>query len=648
VTKPDVVALLQTALALHQMGQVHQAERIYRDVIAIDANNANALNLLGLIVQDRGDLGEAERFFKAASAHSPQAPSFHFNLATVLTLKKDLSGALDAYARAIACDPSFAEAYLNRGVLYYAQQYFDDALKDFQKATTLAPQDARGYFNQGRSEVELSKSVRAEASLRRAIQLQPGYSEASLALADVLVGMSRVSEAIVVLRDQLKFKSDAACFSALGNLLRKSGDWDAALAAHRSAVAMNADDVLILHNYGATLFEAARFVEAEAVFYRAITRDPSFTKSYEGLAKTQEFLGLPDKAIETLRQALHRNPTSSDMRLKLAYRCLARGSFGEGWEYYESRFSTSDKRQTPRATPPPFWKGEDLRDKCILIWTEQGPGDEILYASIIPDVIARASHCIIECSPRLEPVFSRSFPRATVRSSGGSYAPAGTHRSIDYQTPAASLGQYFRCEFARFPNRQAFLRADPVRVASLRARYKALQPGNLLVGIAWRSANSEIGVAKSTELTDWADVLRVPRVTFINFQYGDSSEDLAEVRKTVGIQVFQDPKIDPLEDLEGFFAQVGAMDLVISTSNTTIHAAGSLGVPVWLLLSGSPGGLWYWFGEGNNSPWYPSLRCIRQDAHVTDSFNKFSFSAALSIAREDLNKCAISAAARLS
>jgi len=100
-------------------------------------------------------------------------------------------------------------------------------------------------------------------------------------------------------------------------------------------------------------------------------------------------------------------------------------------------------------------------------------------------------------------------------------------------------------------------------------------------------------------------------VMFVNLQYGDCTQEIAEVRDKLGVEIHQDPEIDALTDVDGFFAQVAAMDLVISTSNTAVHVAGSMNIPTWLLLPHGRGALWYWFLRREDSPWYPSVRILR-------------------------------------
>jgi hypothetical protein len=231
---------------------------------------------------------------------------------------------------------------------------------------------------------------------------------------------------------------------------------------------------------------------------------------------------------------------------------------------------------------------------------------------MVPDAIAAAKRVIFVCSERLVPLMRRSFPAAKVVVRKEPLPPEAVDPSIDFQMSQSELGLAFRRDWSAFPNRYHFLKADTARQNALRAKYQALRPGARLVGISWRSRNYEVGWLKGPGLTAWRSLLSTPGdVAFINLQYGDCQEELREVSTSLGTDVIHDPDVDPLKDMDLFAAQVGAMDLVISTSNTTVHTAGGLGVPTWVLLPQGRGRMWYWFRDREDSPWYPSLRLFR-------------------------------------
>jgi len=209
------------------------------------------------------------------------------------------------------------------------------------------------------------------------------------------------------------------------------------------------------------------------------------------------------------------------------------------------------------------------------------------------------------------PIFARSFPQAKVAGYENQAAPVTPAGACDYQISAPSLGQFVRQDVADFPRHTGYLKADPARTAALRARYEALAPSNRIVGLSWRSKNAVIGESKSADLSTWTGILTTPGVTFVNLQYGGCAADLSAVKEALGVDIFHDGDVDPLKNMDDFFAQVAAMDAVVSTSNTTVHVAGALGVPTWLILMRGPVSMWYWFLTGEQSPWYPSVRIAR-------------------------------------
>ena len=97
----------------------------------------------------------------------------------------------------------------------------------------------------------------------------------------------------------------------------------------------------------------------------------------------------------------------------------------------------------------------------------------------------------------------------------------------------------------------------------------------------------------------------------VDLQYGDSDMDRAQFEAETGVSVIRDKEIDSLKDLDGFAAQVAAMDLIVSISNTTVHVAGALGVPAWVLLPNAP--MWRWMIDRDDTPWYPLVRLFRQN-----------------------------------
>jgi len=183
----------------------------------------------------------------------------------------------------------------------------------------------------------------------------------------------------------------------------------------------------------------------------------------------------------------------------------------------------------------------------------------------------------------------------------------------DFQAPLGSLGRWLRRSFDCFPRHQGYLKPDPGRVAAYRSRLRERARGaSLCVGISWTSANKDFGQDKSTGLADWQGLLRTPGCSFVNLQYGDTAAERAAAEKLAGVRIEHLADLDLYMDLDGLAALCAACDLVITVSNVTVHVAGAVGCPAWLVLPRFNGRLWYWFLDRTDSPWYPSVRIFDQ------------------------------------
>jgi hypothetical protein len=295
---------------------------------------------------------------------------------------------------------------------------------------------------------------------------------------------------------------------------------------------------------------------------------------------------------------------------------LKRGNLPTGWELYQSRFGAvgwKDERTLPA------YEGQSLANLRLVVWPEQGLGEQILFASLLPELIERAGKVYIESKPRLAKILARSFPQAVVIAQEKEDRPLVPPADAQRQSPLASMARFLRPDFASFRRHTGYLRPDPTSVATLRARYEKLAAGRRIVGLSWRSANASYGRDKSIHLTDWCELLQTPGVMFVSLQYGDHRAELADVRQALGLNIYEDREIDPSGDLDPVFAQIAALDLVVSTSNTAVHAAGALNVPCWVALPRGTGTFWYWFLNRDDSPWYPSLRLFRQAADAASA-----------------------------
>jgi Flp pilus assembly protein TadD len=410
-------------------------------------------------------------------------------------------------------------------------------------------------------------------------------------------------------RARLANPGNVALLGALGAALERSGRAAEALAALDAALALDPEDAIANYNRGDILYRLGRLDEAAAALVRARAGMTGDARVVNALGAVRRDQGRLDEAERLYREAQTLDPASARPRYNLAQVLLAGGDFAAGWDVYEARRAVPEAASfgLVRGFPQPEWDGTVFSGGRLLVYGEQGVGEEIMFASMLPGLIAEGLAIILECDPRFVPLFARSLPAVEVVARSEPFDPRLAAPDIACQTPLGSLGRHLRRAADDFAGQQPYLVADPARIDACRQRY---DDGRLIVGFSWRSGNPRNGYRRSIQIEQWDAVLAMPGVRFVNLQYGDCAAELAGVRARTGVAVMQDPEIDPLADLDGFAAQVAALDLVVSAANTTVHTAGGLGRPCWALFDNAPD--WRWTNRSDVSHWYPTVRQLRQ------------------------------------
>ncbi len=524
-----------------------------------------------LSLQQQGQFAEAEKLYTKALKLSPN----HFDALHLLGLlmhqRGDSDQALGLIAAALKINPNSADALLNYGSALSALNRHEEALVYYERALAITPHSPAAINNRGNALAELKRHKEALACFDRALQLRPGDAKTLINRGNTLRDLDRVEEALASYNEVLKLMpNDITILNNCGNALILLNRSDEALASFDRALQLSPGDAEILHNRGAALLGAERYQEALASFRQALALKPDHAKCH------------------------------CDVGLTL----LSEGNFAQGWKEYEWRLKTANSSARPRDFAP-RWNGEYVHG-TFLVWGEQGLGDEILYAGMVPDLAGRSDTVALEVEPRLAKLFARSLPDMRVIGYG-ELLP----ENIKAQSPLASLGQYLRPGLEAFPRRErGYLIADSERAASLRRR---LSPnGEVVIGLSWVSKNPALKQLKTARLPDLASVLPLPGCRYVDLQYGDTLAEREALKRATGVTVERLEDIDNTNDLDGLAALITACDLVVTVSNTTAHLAGALGKLSILFVPYGQARLWYWFREGNDSPWYAHMRVKRQ------------------------------------
>ena len=392
------------------------------------------------------------------------------------------------------------------------------------------------------------------------------------------------------------------------------GRIDGAIADLRHAIKLVPENPAALHNLAKALRLKGRLNEALDVMKRA--KDQAQDQTLEqasihlGLGTFLLELGRPEEAITVFDALLKRDPSNIDAASSRAIAMLASGNLSGGWFAYRKRLAQASANVRYDSFPQPVWNGESIDSAHVLVWTEQGVGEEILVATLIPELARKARAVTLLCSNRMVPVFRRSFPTVAVAERNEPLPDVALNPDIDFQMSLSDLGATLRPSIESFPvdKNETVLKADPLSTDALRARYTANANGQPIIGLSWQSQTPDIGRLKSLDPMLAEELIAQTNATFVCLQYAPSEDHLSLFSKAGKERWIHDETVDPLKDMDRAAAQVAALDFVITVSNSTVHVSGALGIPTALLVPQATGRHWYWFRNQKYSAWYPSVR----------------------------------------
>jgi len=607
--KLDLASAVQLAgLARSHLdeGNARLAIEISRKALELDARNAAALCVLSAAHQRQGRTAEALE--AARKSGDPQ----------------ELGRALAAVGR------------------------IDEAAAAFDETLWLEPRDAALHVALGEARRRRGDRAGAESAYRRAIELDPLSLVARVRLSELLREADRLDEAEAIARAVLEIDDEAPaahivlgmalktkghmkkareCFERaaalkpghpqalqqLAHALREEDRPDEAERHLRAALRERPDDPGLATDLGMILADQMRYDEALERFERALEAAPGNVVAINRKALLLDHLGERHRSLDLLREALRLAPSDEFVhytRYNLGLHHLKYGNFAEGWDGYEHRRGFENFIGRYRRFPLPHWDGGPLEGRNVLVLPEQGLGDEIMFGSCLPELAAEARHAIVECDPKLEAIFRRSFPACTVvsrqRTAENDWITRVDPRP-ELQVAAGSLARRYRNRAEDFPQRP-FLQADPAAVAAWKAKLDALGPGRK-IGLSWRGGVGITGKKRrSFSLEQLAPLLRLPATQYVNLQYTDVREELRQLESRQSLKVHHWP--EAIDDYDQTAALVCALDGVLTVCTAIVHLTGALGRPALVMVPF--GADWRYGGEGERIVWYPSVRLIRQ------------------------------------
>lgn len=551
----------------HQAGQLAQAESIYRQILSVQPNHADAQHLLGLIAQQAGQFDASLELIGRAIAIDPNAVHYQANYAQTLAALGRREEAISVLRRVVSLQPFLAEAHYNLGNLLHAMDRSDEAITSFRQALRCRPDYVEALNNLGNCLRELGEATEAVSLLSRATQLQPALAEAHL---------------------------------NLGNALLDAGQFELAIASFQRTLQLRPDHPDALNGLGNALHAKGETQNAVEHFRRALAIDPRHASAMSNLARTFSDQGKPDQAIQVFRKALEHSPNDPAIHYNLGVALLEQGDLLEGFREYEYRWKARQLGLSLKWIDSPLWDGSDLNGREILLLSEQGFGDTIQFARYIPLVAQRGGKISLRCKPELAPVL-KNIPGVERVVLSGQELPR-----FELHCPLMSLPRAFATTLETIPGAVPYLSVDSDRAAEWKRRLDTLGDG-LKIGLVWAGhsihANDRI---RSAALEAFQVLGGVPSVQFVSLQKGPAAQQSAQPPEGMNLVDWT----DDLHDFADTAALLQQLDLVIAVDTAVVHLAGALGKKAFVLLPLRSE--WRWMHDREDSPWYPTLRLFKQ------------------------------------
>ena len=480
------------------------------------------------ILEQRKNLAEAQHFY---------------NLGNSLTEQGEFARAIEAYKIAIVVDQEFTAAYNNMGISMQFSNRLDEAIEAFNQALLINPKYASALTNLGNALHSQGKFSDAVAAYRKAILVNSNNSEA---------------------------------YQNLGAILQEQGRHKEALSAYAQAILIKPENAEARNNLANLLKVEGRMKEALLAYEAAISLQPDFAEAYKNMGVLLQQQGKQLEAIRAYEKAISLQPDFAEARKCLSFSLMQDCRILEGLEQYEWRWKSTKKSSTKRNFSQPVWDGQqNLLNKRILVWGEQGIGDIINWSSRLTLLQSQSRHCILECPKKLVPLLSRSFPNIEVKAEDKS---CDIYRNdFDVHLPLGSLYRHFSSEVLRNSKPAAFLQPDVDRIKFWEERLNSLGKG-LYVGVSWKSSNmSQERVFNYAPLAEWWPIFNINDIIFVNLQYVDFEEDIKKIKADFGVTVHNFDDLDHYNDLDDVAALCSALDAVVSTKITVPFISAGVG-----------------------------------------------------------------------
>lgn len=599
---PHLVQKIQAIVALIHSGRLDSALSNLNSLAYQYPKSFDLWLLHGTVSGMKGEHQTANASFLKAHRIQPNDVQAMFNVGKSYECLHDANEAISWFSKALALDAMHFDSRISRGVVHQSRDDIKAALDDFKKASELHPQRFEAFLNLGNLQVAEADFESALRSLKSANALCPESPETWNSLAHCHQVMGQFSEAENCARQGIaRFSNHPQLLATLGNIFEVQEKYDEAIAMYQAHM-VHVHSLRL--NLAQCLAQLGRHVEALEQL-NSLPKAEWGDEHFYAKGRIHFAMGNDAEAILNYREAVRLKPEHAAYHWNLAQALLKSGQFEEGWALHEWRWKRESNRPIRFEIAAPNWDGEALNGS-LLLWGEQGIGDQLLFLTMLADVKSRVGKLMVAVDQRLLGLLRRASPQIEWMALDQTIEQL----EVDAQLPIGSLGQFFRLKESDFPKKQPeSLLPDVDRVAEFKKRISEQNPNSrLVIGVSWVSfRKDQYGPVKSLALEDLQAIFEIPNACVVDLQYGDTAQEINNFEQKTGHRLNRIDGLDLMQDMDGLAALMMACDVIVTVSNTTAHLAGALMRPTHLLLPEPNALIWYWKNSSDRCAWYPHI-----------------------------------------
>jgi tetratricopeptide (TPR) repeat protein len=509
-------------------------------------------------------------------------------------------------------EPEAHEARQLLGVACSMQGRHDEALVHLSLAIALSDFEPDWLFNLGNMLRSAGRVELALAAYRKLLRLAPGHAHAWFNLANLLADQHQDGQAVGAYRRALM--ADPSYLKAMVNLagaLSRTADFEGALKVYRQILAADAQHTGARNNMANLLRDLGRPQEAQRILLAMAHEDPSSARIQNNLGSAWREMGHLPEALVCYRKALAQKPDYPEGRMNYGMALLTDGQWKEGWTHYEARLDSRLQGAVPNQHPHiKPWTGQDPQGKRILVHGEQGLGDMLQFCRFVPLLASKGAHVVMVTDRHLKRLLSTLNFNGIVATAG-----EAIQGPFDYQVSLLSLPLYLEIFKPDDFMAQPYLKAQAPAIAHWQAQldawFKPQAPASRLrMGLVWAgNPRREMPLAslvdrrRSLPLSSVRQLLQLPHIDWVSLQKGEQELALPEIPSAAA----------GLNDFADTAALCQSLDAVVTVDTSVAHLSASLGRPTFMLSRFDA--CWRWGLVGEKTPWYESMRIIRQPSY---------------------------------